>query len=270
MSYDRRLEQVCTHEVAEEALLFNSDRISIRPQRPIAAAASVKVRFNSLIDVPPSGVHIPAVAKGSAPGPFSVKAGVNDTLSFAINGGPPSTIVAPSGTSLTASNLAKALTAQVSGLLFTTTKRQQIQAVTAARGQEAQLQFKAGSTLASMLGLVVGRVYRGQEIYPRWSLINDPNTLSDRPTRFIVFDRAIDSASDFVEVSYTTVRQECRRCGGVGVENDWRYDRAGQIIRVRNADLLSQEVLKITYTVKGSNPFHPWYGTGFWMLLGKS
>jgi hypothetical protein len=25
--------------------------------------------------------------------------------------------------------------------------------------------------------------------------------------------------------------------------------------------LLLQELLKITYTVRGSNPFHPWYGT---------
>lgn len=269
MSYDRKLEQVCTHHVVEEALLFNSDRISVRPQRPIAAAASVRVRFNGLLDVPATGAQIPAVAKGSAPGPFSVKAGVNDTLVFAVNGGPSMTIVAPSGTSLTATNLAKALSSQVGGLLFTTTKRQQLQGVTASRGPGAQLEFRAGSTLAPMLGLVVGRVYRGQEIYPRWSLISDPNTLSDRPTRFIVFDRAIESASDFIEVSYTTVRQECRRCGGVGVENDWRYDRSGKIIRARNAELLSQEVLKITYTVKGSNPFHPWYGTGFLDAIGK-
>jgi hypothetical protein len=106
-------------------------------------------------------------------------------------------------------------------------------------------------------------------LYPRWSLINDPNTLNDRPTRFIVFDRPIESLSEFVEVSYTTIRQECRRCGGVGVENDWRYDRAGSIIKARNAELLSQEVLKITYTVKGSNPFHPWYGTGFLDAIGK-
>lgn len=269
MSYDRKLEQVCTHQVVEEALLFNSDRISVRPQRPIAAAASVKVRFNGLSDVPSTGAQTSATVKGSAPGPFTIKAGVNDTLVFSMNGRPNQTIVAPSGTSLTAASLAKSLTAQVGGLLFTPTKRLQIQVITATRGQEAQIQFKTGSTLAATLGLSVNRVYRGQEIYPRWSLVNDPNTLSDRPTRFIVFDRALESLSDFVEVSYTTIRQECRRCGGVGIENDWRYDRAGATIRVRNAELLSQEVLKITYTAKGSNPFHPGYGTLFLDAIGK-
>lgn len=269
MSYDRRLEQVCTHHVVEEALLLSNDRISVRPQRPIAAAASVQVRFNGASEVPSSGLQIPARAKGSAPGPYSIKAGVNDVLIFSMNGGPTQSLVAPSGTSLNASALAKALSAQVGGVSFSTTNRSQIQAITATRGPESQLLFRPGSTLAPTLGLVVGRVYRGQEIYPRWSLVNDPNTLSDRPTRFIVFDRPIESLSDFVEVSYTTIRQECRRCGGVGIENDWRYDRSGMIIRVRNADLLSQEVLKITYTAKGSNPFHPWYGTGFLDAIGK-
>jgi hypothetical protein len=129
--------------------------------------------------------------------------------------------------------------------------------------------FHSGTTVASTFGLTLDRAYRGQQIFPSWSLINDPNTLNDRPTRLIVFDAPIDGTNDFFEINYVTVRQECRRCGGSGVENDWRYNSLGKVIETRNADLLVQEVLKGTYTVKGTNPFHTWYGTNLLEMIGK-
>lgn len=269
MSYDRRLEQVCPHRIVGEGLFLNSDRQTIRPLRPIASAVSVTVRFNAEVDVPAVGYATPAIAKGSLPGPFSVSSGAN-LLVVSVNGGPDQTIAAPVGNLMNAKSLCLALTTAARGLLsFKPTSRLQVQVSTSMRGPSARILFKEGSTLAPTLGLVLGKVYRGVEIYPPWSLINDPNTLSDRPSRFIVFDRAIESTTDFVEIGYTTVRQECRRCGGVGVENDWQYTSAGGLIKVRNADLLSQEVLKITYTEKGSNQFHPWYGTGLLEAIGK-
>jgi len=36
MSYDRQIDQVCTHMVVEEALFLFSDRRTVRPLRPIA------------------------------------------------------------------------------------------------------------------------------------------------------------------------------------------------------------------------------------------
>lgn len=269
MSYDRKLEQICPHLIVEEALLFNADRQTVRPLRPIASSMSVRVRFNGEVEVPSTGLQLPASAKGASPGTFNVRAGINDTLVLSVNGGRDQTVVAPSGNSISTKALCTALTPRVTGLVFKPTKRFQVQMVTATRGPAATILVKPGSTLAQTLGLVVGRVYRGQEVYPPWSLINDPNTLSDRPSRFVIFDRPIASASDFLEINYTTVRQECRRCGGVGIENDWQYTAAGTLVKVRKADLLSQEILKITYTEKGSNPFHPWYGTSLLDSIGK-
>lgn len=269
MSYDRRLEQVCPHRVVGEALFLNSDRQTIRPQRTIASAVSVTVHFNSEVTVPAAGYSTPAIAKGATPGPFSISSSTN-RLVVSIDGRPDRVIDAPVGTSINTKALCLALTTAAGRQLsFTPSKRQQVQVSTSSRGPAAQLLFKSGSTLAAKLGLVTGRVYRGQAIYPPWSLISDPNTLSDRPARFIVFDRPIESTTDFVEVGYTTVRQECRRCGGVGIENDWQYTGAGDLVKIRNSDLLMQEVLKITYTERGSNPFHPWYGTGLLEAIGK-
>lgn len=269
MSYDRKLEQVCPHRIAGEGLFLNSDRQTIRPLRPIASAASVTVRFNSEVDVPAAGYATPAIAKGALPGPFSITSSTN-LLVVSVNGGPDQTIAAPVGNLINAKSLCLALTTAARGLLaFKPSSRLQVQVSTAMRGPAARIVFKPGSTLAATLGLIVGRVNRGVEVYSPWSLVNDPNTLSDRPTRFIVFDRPVESVTDFVELGYTTVRQECRRCGGVGIENDWQYTSAGSLIKVRNSDLLSQEVLKITYTEKGSNQFHPWYGTGLLEAIGK-
>jgi len=269
MSYDRKLEQVCPHRVVGEALYINSDRRTIRPQRPIASAASVTVRFNGEVDVPAFGYATPAVAKGSVPGPFNIAVGQN-ILVVSVNGGPDQTVIAPVGNQISAQALCLALTAAAQGrLAFKVTGRLQVSAFTSLRGPASRIEFKSGSTLAPTVGLVVGRVHRGQEIYSPWSLVIDPNTLSDRPSRFIVFDRTIESTTDLVELGYTTIRQECRRCGGVGIENDWQYTSAGALVKVRNFDLLRQEVMKVTYTEKGSNPFHPWYGTLLLESIGK-
>jgi len=87
--------------------------------------------------------------------------------------------------------------------------------------------------------------------------------------RWVVFDEPVRGCADFVEIDYSTVQQECRRCGGVGVEHDWRYADDGSVVVLRNEALLQQEVLKMTYTVQGTNVFHPWYGTSLVEALGS-
>jgi hypothetical protein len=123
--------------------------------------------------------------------------------------------------------------------------------------------------MAETIGMTTNRIWRGQTVFPGWSLVRDPNTLSDRPTRFVVFDEPFGGAQDYVELSYTTVRQECRRCGGLGVENDWRYGASGEVAQVRDEALLIQEITKAVYTIQQSNPFHQWYGSNVVRTIGK-
>jgi len=269
MSFDRKIDHVCSHEVIEEALFPNPDRVTLRPLRPIASSNSVRVRVNGEAMLPMTGLQTTAIGKGALPGPYNIRAGVNDTLVVSIDSGPDQTVTLPAGRSVSARQLSQSLTTLVSGAVFQVTRKNQIQGQTFTRGKSARLMFKTGSTVASTLGLTLNRAYRGQQVYPRWSLINDPNTLSDRPTRLIVFDEPLDGTNDFFEINYTTLRQECRRCGGVGIENDWRYNLQGDVTVVRNAELLIQEILKVSYTGKGSNPFHVWYGTNLIEMIGK-
>lgn len=268
MSYDRKIDQVCSHQVVEEALFFGDDRVTVRPLRPVGAVQSMKVRVNGLVTVPSEGSKIPAEAIASSRGPFDIVPGVNDRLVVLVNG-QEQTIIATPGHRLTAAQVAYDLNQAISQAVVLVSNRGRIRIRTGLKGVASSLFIRSTSTLATTLGFSVDRMWRGQTTVPGWSLVRDPNTLRDRPTRLVVFDAPISGANDFVELTYTTIRQECRRCGGLGVEHDWVYGTTGEVIQVRDEALLIQEVLKMVYTVRGSNPFHEWYGSNLLQTIGK-
>jgi hypothetical protein len=268
MSFDRQIDQVCPHMISEEALFFDSDRMTVTPLRPIASVASVKVRVNGVAVVNSTGYHIPAEAFGKI-GPFTVRTGVNDKLVLSVSGRANQVLTLPGGNRLSINTIVNALNFQLQGAYFLSTANRRLCLRSGSDGSGATLVFKTGSTAASLLGFAVNRIWRGRTPFPGWTLVNDPNTLEDRPTRLIVFDKPFPGFKDYVEVDYATVRQECRRCGGLGVEHDWRYIKTGNLIEVRDEALLIQELLKITYTIQGSNPFHTWYGTHIIDTVGR-
>lgn len=268
MSYDRQIDQVCPHMVVEEPLYVNPDRRSVRPLRPIASADSVSVRMDGQYEVPSAGTFTPAITTGSRRGPFTIKTGVNDTFRVTVGTTATQTLVVPASNRMALDRLIALLNTQAKGVYFGL-RNGLIQLQTQDSGPHTRFFIEPGSTLAELFGMGQNREYRGRQIAPGWTLIRDPLTLSDRPTRLIVFDEPLKSAGDFVEVSYSTIRQECRRCGGLGIENDWRYGNDGNTGEVRDEALLVQEIQKLFYTLLGSNPFHTWYGTGLLETIGK-
>jgi phage baseplate assembly protein W len=72
-----------------------------------------------------------------------------------------------------------------------------------------------------------------------------------------------------IKVTYSVPVQRCQRCRATFVENDFRFDQSGSSILIRNEDLLYQAALKILLTDRGSNPFHPWYGTSIRERIGS-
>lgn len=268
MSFDRQVDQVCPHLVSEEALYMASDRQTVRPLRPISAATSVQVLLNNAIQVPSSGVFLPAKTSGTRRGPFSITAGVTDTLRIVVDQGAEQTVVLPALRDISAGRMAALLNQQLTGIVFSVVN-DRLAFASREVGPNRSIFLKGTSTVASVFGFAANHEYRGQQSVPGWTLISDPSTLADRPTRLIMFDEPLRSGSDFVEISYVTLRQECRRCGGTGVENDWRYDFNGDLIEIRDEGLLIQELQKDFYTIRGSNPFHTWYGTNLIDAIGK-
>ncbi len=268
MSFDRKIDQICTHRAVEEALFLSSDYQTVRPLRPIASVVSTQVRINGLIDVPSVGVQAPAQVVTGKAGPYTITQGVNDRLILSIDGGPDQVIIAQDGKKIPTKDVIHNLNTSISEGTFEEFNGK-IRLRTGSVGKRSLLHVKSGSTLASVLGLVEDRVFRGVKSIPGWSIVRDPNTLSDRPTRLIVFDQPLKGFSDYVELNYTTIRQECRRCGGLGIENDWIYGRQGNTIEVRDEALLLQEILKMMFTLRGSNPFATWYGTLLTDTIGR-
>lgn len=269
MSYDRKIDQVCPHRIVGESLFLASDRRTVRPLRPVSSIVSIEMWANGVVKVPAIGVNAPAEVTGSHRGSINIQKGVNDTITISVDHGPNQTLTVSAGKALKHSEVVTDLNRGLAGAVFTVTRRGSIHLATRRVGPEAELVLRDGSTLATALGFPLNRVWKGRQPYPSWSVIQDPNTLSDRPARMIVFDRRLNGTSDFVEINYTTVRQDCRRCGGLGVENDWRYNSKGDVIEARYEALLLQEILKMMFTVQGSNTFHDWYGTGLTDAVGK-
>lgn len=268
MSYDRQIDQLCPHLVTEELLLVQRDGQTVIPIRPISSYDSVVVRLNGELSVPSTGVHLPAQSCGSREGPFTIVAGVNDRLVVRVNSEAPQVVVLPPATKMPVAKLAEMLTSQLRGMRFFA-DRSFLRFRSDYLGNDATIFIDPSSTLAGLVGIRVNRMFRGSQSAPGWTLINDPNTLLDRPTRMVVFDEPLRGFNDYVEINYTTIRQECRRCGGIGVENDWRYANDGNVAEVRQEALLLQELQKVMFTVQGSNLFHPWYGTTIVEQIGQ-
>ena len=130
---------------------------------------------------------------------------------------------------------------------------------------------KVRGTAASSLGFgqphVSDRQWAaaGREVYPGWDLYLRPDEITNRYIRF----RKPLQGNPMIKVTYSAPVQRCLRCRATFIENDFRFDQSGSFILIQNEDLLYQAALKILLTDRGSNPFHPWYGTSIRERIGS-
>jgi hypothetical protein len=104
-------------------------------------------------------------------------------------------------------------------------------------------------------------ISRGKDVFSGWKL----SGRSDVGYK-IIFDKAV---SGTLELDYMTSKNYCTRCETTGVENDLRFDTSGEMVMVEGYDKLYQTVAKVCLTKSNSNPYHSWYGTNAFDLIGK-
>lgn len=270
MSFDRQIDQICPHFVIDEAVFVDTTRQLVRPIKPIATLDSVNVRLNGLIDIPSYGVNLPVQVQCTGLGPFNIVKGLNDTLVVKVNQGPPQTVTIPASAMMPADKLAGYLNFGLTGVTFGVVAGGVYLNMTSSdSGYTATVWVDAASTIAGTVGLLTSHLYRGVNAFPGWALVLDPNSVPQLPYRMIMFDTPLRSIGDYVELNYNTIQNQCRRCGGTGVEDDWRYGFNGDTGEVRDEALLIQEIEKDMFTVRGTNPFHTWYGSTINDTVGK-
>jgi len=216
---------------------------------------------NDEVYVPQGGLLTPATLYGTQSGPFDVIENENlftvetplgtQTVTFPVVGTTRFT-TDQAVKEMLRQNFDVALISQYNGHLMLTETSQV--------GPDSFI--KVTGTAAASLGFGTtenGYQWRaaGRQLYPSWVLHTRPDTITNRYPRFTEPVRT----NPIFKVSYSVPPFRCLRCGGTYVENDIRYDEAGQGILIQNEDLLYQACLKILLTDRGTNAYHPWYGT---------
>lgn len=270
MSRDFQLGWACPHLTAEEVVSLGSDRRSLVLRQPVAGSTTVRILVNDELFIPQGGLYSYATLAGTTSGPFDIIPG-EDTLTVTTSAGTGSltfgitTLTRYSADQVIAklnqTHFIVAAAVNVNGHLAFTDKASvgPSSFVAVSGSAAASLGFgQAGTNLYQ-------RKARGRMIYPGWQVYTPPNLLT---SRYPIFSNVIPSDPVF-KVTYTVPGNRCLRCGATYVENDVRFDSAGQSVLIENENLLYQAALKMLLTNRGSNPYHPWYGTDIQSRIGS-
>lgn len=274
MSVDFQIAWECNHVTVEERVQLAPDRRTMLISQPLASAGLVRILANDDQEIPQAGLFSFAKLFGSLAAPFDLPIGKR-TLTIKTSSGQVTLTLAPKGSIRLQGNdaVSQIAAAAQSGALPLV--------VSLVNGH---LSLKDGftvgpSSFVQVSGTAVALLgfgdpitqpdrawgSRGQMLLPPWQIESLPNKIKFRVPRFLEPLRS----NPELRVSYMAPVRNCRRCGASTLENDARLDVTGQSIMVRNEDLLYQAVLKILLTDKGSNPYHPWYGSTIRQRIGS-
>lgn len=255
MSEDLQIAYACPHYIRYERVALQNG-IYIIPSSPINGIGLVEIRRDGVV-LEPQGNTKEATLTSPNVSPFRVKSNSN-TLTIKSTDGYENTITLPSKIyniksiiSLLQPMLGSIVVKEDSNrcLLFTDDK------------------LGVGYTLTGSLLKALGfnkqkQVVKTKKTTPSWNLTQRINGYD------IKFEKTLEPEG-LLEISYTTEKEYCRRCGSTGVENDLRWDEFGELRKVRNTDLLYQNVAKVLLTEIGTNPYHDWYGSNANRLIGQ-
>jgi phage baseplate assembly protein W len=251
------------------------------PMAPVLNRNSVRVLANNETYIPDTGLFSQASLTSGLNGPFRIRRCVDligptgNVLVVGMSSGT-YTFVLPEGDRVPTSEVVKAIRkTSPSGLgVFATPDGAIVLIDLGAVGYASFLKVTGGASTA--LGFTEQVGARGGVVYPGWSLENRKSleaplvTFQDRPApfKYPIFNSPLKGNPD-IKLTYATEGRVCPRCRGTFVENDYRFSLQGEIVLVDNENLLYQACLKALLTVKGSNPFHPAYGSSITERIGS-
>ena len=276
MSRDYAISAACPHLTMEEGVLIADDRRTLQTRQPVGGAGSVRILVNDDFYIPQMGLSTPAQLFSSKSGPYDIKAN-EDTLTIQT---PKKTQTVTLGVTSVSrytadqviqefqrrgigSVLLESLNGHLSISDISTVGPASFVKVTGTAA--TAFGFGAPKGVGTCGGIAYPWRVEGKNLYPGWSLYLRPDNITNRYPKF---DYPVQGSPLF-KVTYTVPRERCLRCGGLGWENDFRFDTEGVGILIENENLLYQACLKILLTDKGSNPYHPWYGTNLKSRIGS-
>jgi hypothetical protein len=276
MSYDFATAKLCSHEVFFEALQLGLDNQTAQFVQP-PSSKRVEVYVNRQ-KVPNIGLYSYASIATTEIGPYRIKSGVNDLLDVNIQFGETRRIQLIPGT-ISANDMAQYLRSKLPELdISVSAKRIVFSSRTRVNGTEfffpdPRWTDRTQSLTATLqilgacreLGIIPGRHVTGQQLYPGWTVQEDP--MSPDEGKLLFFNSSLRNNSPLIQVNYVTQAVNCRRCHGTGLEFDYTV-KDGTYETVKDTDLLAQEFDKFLFTISGTHWKWPWLGSQLAARIG--
>lgn len=261
MSVEVGLAHPCPHLVMEEVVALADDRRSLFLRAPIASANVVRVLANDEVYIPPGGVASQAQITGTLSGPFRIAncdTSVTLTTSTEV-----ASITLPVGEQVTAVAVARAILGSgLQGVTVELIRGHLVLTDASSVGLDSSILI-SGSGAAS-IGFSSQRGARGKRVYPGWELVSRVDAISNRHPRFL----EPLQGNPTLKATYIAPPSRCPRCSATFIENDAQFDLTGDIILIRDENLLYQAALKILLTRIRTNPFHQFYGSNISSRIG--
>jgi phage baseplate assembly protein W len=269
MSFDFQLGHGCPHLTVEEEVDLGTDRRDLVTRQPVASSSHIRITVNDQLTVPQGGLLSRAQISGSVSGPFRIIQNEN-TITIENRTQGVQEVELPVGSRVTTDRLVEVLSAALrSGQVSIVPQNiNGYLRLTDLSDTGTKSQVRVSGDAVAQVGFTSQVRARGRVVYPSWVFAERPTitvtpgltNVRQVPARYPKFTQPVKGNPVF-KVSYTTYQQYCRRCQGFGIENDYLIAANGSPFQVVNEDLLNQDVLKVLSTIKGSNAFHPEYGT---------
>jgi phage baseplate assembly protein W len=255
MSEDLQVAYACPHYIRYERVALQNGTYII-PSSPINGIGLVEVRRDGVV-LDSQGNTKEAVLTTPNVSPFRVKSNSN-TLTIKTTEGYENTITLPSKI-----YNSQSLISEIQPMLGSILIREHTNKSLVFTDDRLGIGYTLSGTLLKALGFDKQKqVVKTKKTTPSWGLTQRLNGHD------LKFDSPLEPEG-LLEISYTTEKEYCRRCGSTGVENDVRWNEYGELKKIRDTDLLYQNIAKVLLTEVGSNPYHAWYGSNANRLIGQ-